>query len=1354
MRRSSTPLIFSNSNSRSTISSGSNGNSNNTKEREQICLINSNFQSKYNVVGFVNEGTDRRHGVGYRSPCVSLQQYQGNTSPAVQGRSVREFEEQMANLRKENFNLKLRLYFIEESIPGYQQVNTPEGQETLMKQLIDAKVEMEILRKEVQEKQEILKEAAQAMNQMEKIQKDTENKYQEMIEELQQKIQYMEMEREVQKSPSNNELMNDLMGRLDISESVNTTQKIRELEGSLKQAEIKLADLQGQITTLDEILAKRDETIKEYEDKVKELAFQNAELLESIETKDKELASAEADNESLIAALRITQENFRKETSNMKICEKQMREQQDTLNKMQSTISIKSANTARLLERIQDYEKMVTKINIERNIFKRENRFFRAIINKLQSNQNEYYSFEKEEIYQKFGHLNCAPTSTSLEANNYCIKKEPSSHGDFQGEYKFKHKFRVNICNSGCFRTSSTSTAANETLPTDDSIFGPTCCSVRCDLAIDEGSGGQSLATSSELVGNYLQSCSGADSCDVVNYSLSETCCEPSEFPIRYTISDGIIETRNKARSDNNDCPQFFNSIYATSNNALVPKRDSSNQVFLKDNLPSAQKTTPQQKQNSSPHQQQPSGSYKAIDGSLREELKGRKAQLADKVCIIDELEDKLKNLEMMYHKARQTIEKLKHNLKQKIDETGHLMGKNNSTQNDSKNNSQDIGKDEKKTPTNECSSFHDSERYKELIADQYDAISRLRQDLQKTRAEAERSEKWRLECADVCSVLTKRLEELAGFLNSLLKHKDILDGLAADRRRAMRKAIDRSLDLSKSLNMTLSVSGISVNDQSLTQLSNLSGLLDEVECLQNLTSNSHETMQAQPMIETLKAENKALKKELDKRRHAEVRKERRSLPMALAENQSESETWSEPDRKVSMARIGIIEERINKEVSINKQRSVTDSEDENSHSGRLDSRIIKARNQERIQQLEQTLAQRDEQILEIQCQLFDADLRLKQESKRVQEITQKLTSDINELKQNYERSYEKVNKDYEEKLHEVEKEYNDLIEKRLDEQKKTYEETLHRDWISLKVYDELKRQLDRLKGECTEAQNTIDYLKENEQELKQSLVESEQSARNLQKKLDENTLHASKAIMDRTKALHDKLELEKRMQELSQLLDDHKIEQTNLLAQIANLEKENKANMSLKVRNHNDDGISSQSGYTSEELATQTAANCTDVKITFAAQQLLGAERLQNSSPDLGIESDAGRVSSGEVPCAQGSILKTPELDAGNSSKLINSEECHEKNKSNESGKGVKSPITTQASEVVNLPHDCAKVEQENAELRRKLIRTKRALEDTYEKLRSANQRKAQIEKDIKNQIVKTHIVLKNVRYNMENEL
>lgn len=45
----------------------------------------------------------------------------GIKSPtAIRGRSVKEFEEQLTNLKKENFNLKLRIYFLEERMgPNY-----------------------------------------------------------------------------------------------------------------------------------------------------------------------------------------------------------------------------------------------------------------------------------------------------------------------------------------------------------------------------------------------------------------------------------------------------------------------------------------------------------------------------------------------------------------------------------------------------------------------------------------------------------------------------------------------------------------------------------------------------------------------------------------------------------------------------------------------------------------------------------------------------------------------------------------------------------------------------------------------------------------------------------------------------------------------------------------------------------------------------------------------------------------------------------------------------------------------------------------------------------------------------------
>lgn len=63
--------------------------------------------------------------------------------PSVQGQSIvqhggvclKEFEEQLQSLKKENFNLKLRIYFLEEKNP-----NVPADAETLYKQNIDLKV--------------------------------------------------------------------------------------------------------------------------------------------------------------------------------------------------------------------------------------------------------------------------------------------------------------------------------------------------------------------------------------------------------------------------------------------------------------------------------------------------------------------------------------------------------------------------------------------------------------------------------------------------------------------------------------------------------------------------------------------------------------------------------------------------------------------------------------------------------------------------------------------------------------------------------------------------------------------------------------------------------------------------------------------------------------------------------------------------------------------------------------------------------------------------------------------------------------------------------------------------------------
>ncbi|XP_032572409.1 centrosomin isoform X3 [Drosophila sechellia] len=605
---------------------------------------------------------------------------------------------------------------------------------------------------------------------------------------------------------------------------------------------------------------------------------------------------------------------------------------------------------------------------------------------------------------------------------------------------------------------------------------------------------------------------------------------------------------------------------------------------------------------------------------------------------------------------------------------------------------------------------------FQRLADDQQNSavIGQLRLELQQARTEVETADKWRLECVDVCSVLTNRLEELAGFLNSLLKHKDVLGVLAADRRNAMRKAVDRSLDLSKSLNMTLNITATSLADQSLAQLCNLSEILYTEGDASHKTFNSHEELHAAtsmaPTVENLKAENKALKKELEKRRSSEgQRKERRSLPLPSQQldNQSESEAWSEPDRKVSLARIGL-DETSNSLAA--PEQAVSESESE----GRTcATRQDRNRNSERIAQLEEQISQKDERMLNVQCQMVELDNRYKQEQLRCLDITQQLeqlrvinealTADLQaigsheeermvELQRQLELKNEQIDQlklahstltadsqitDMElqalqQQMQEIEQQHADSVEtlqsqlqklkldaeQQLAEHERLHREALERDWVALTTYQEQAQQL-------LELQRSLDYHQENEKELKQTLVEYELATRALKKQLDESTLQASKAVMERTKAYNDKLQLEKRSEELRLQLEALKKEQQKL----------------LQKRSNSSDV--SQSGYTSEEVAVPMGPPSGQATTCKQAAAAVVGQRVNTSSPDLGIESDAGRISSVEVSNAQRAMLKTVEMKTeGSASTRAKSEES--------TSPDSKSNVATGGAATV---HDCAKL-------------------------------------------------------------
>ena len=79
-----------------------------------------------------------------------------------------------------------------------------------------------------------------------------------------------------------------------------------------------------------------------------------------------------------------------------------------------------------------------------------------------------------------------------------------------------------------------------------------------------------------------------------------------------------------------------------------------------------------------------------------------------------------------------------------------------------------------------------------------------LRSECVRLRDELDRANVWRKEAGEACALLTKRLEELARFLSSLLKHPERLGSLRAKHRQLLEQAVERSMELSRSLSVSL----------------------------------------------------------------------------------------------------------------------------------------------------------------------------------------------------------------------------------------------------------------------------------------------------------------------------------------------------------------------------------------------------------------------------------------------------------------------------------------------------------------------------------------------------------------------
>ncbi|XP_068620952.1 centrosomin-like isoform X2 [Battus philenor] len=94
---------------------------------------------------------------------LPLPEGHGHDVTVASGVSMKQYEEQLNSLRKENFHLKLRIYFLEEKLGN----GAPPAVQGLLEHNVRLQVEVEELRRQLSDKQELLAAAAEAIDVLE-----------------------------------------------------------------------------------------------------------------------------------------------------------------------------------------------------------------------------------------------------------------------------------------------------------------------------------------------------------------------------------------------------------------------------------------------------------------------------------------------------------------------------------------------------------------------------------------------------------------------------------------------------------------------------------------------------------------------------------------------------------------------------------------------------------------------------------------------------------------------------------------------------------------------------------------------------------------------------------------------------------------------------------------------------------------------------------------------------------------------------------------------------------------------------------------------------------------------------------
>ncbi|CAG9827235.1 unnamed protein product [Diabrotica balteata] len=1506
----------------------------------------------------------------------------GLRSPSgpMRGRSVKEFEEQLNNLKKENFHLKLRIYFLEEKMGS----NFTLDKDNVVKKYIELQVDYANLKKEIEEKQDLLCQAVKAIEledeEHKKYVADKEDQiamFQQEIEDLRTQLQ------DIRYDSEGASLRSDTTGIFSNKASSNTTnelqQRIKNLEQELQLEKENNASLQFvicQAETLEGRCQNMQKELQTKEEIIKTLQIENESLNTRISTtaiqmKDiqNKLETSYKENQALSKKITTEAKKF------------------DDLVSQYSELKNKYSGTKAELEREHKQSERLKSAN-DRKMFQleEENDIFKSKIRELQSKLDAALTEIKKN--QNIA-VSKSPTLTSNMLNTDYISvlvQDPTTPSGAT-EKNTKH---LQITPSETQKSSSSLTSLGSpsvgtpekyNIDFEDLLRNSKSdkiISIFTSLKYDYDAQKQKLLKlkaeqfkACEIIKNMIDSRNKANE-EISQYQVQIKNLEKElESVVSKPTSDGDVPPKRVTRTNEileatlKEKDNHIQKIREQYDELLISLEDKENRItelefeLLAANPDAKMDRSSQEKGDTASEKR--SSFYKQELEEKDKEIERLNGELKKCSCYLQEivnkeLWDKNKEIEKLHTRQVNSPEVLRLRkdltgkeqqlkvLKEKISELG--LDLNISCDAELKDLASSSKMQHIKSLHEELKACKDErdyfkEKLKELEGANYpEIIEKLKSHTVSLKSDLEKSEKLKRESNKICALLNCRLEELTVFLDSLLKQKSILGYIGMQKERKLREIINSSLDLSKSFNMSLGINP----DQSLAQLSNITSILngsvfkelslcepqeqeESTEMLSiipgniTLTYQSHLYKQSkkpepnsEEVISALREQIINLKSELQLRDNelnrlnagskiSDTDEDQRNKDLSgyvrelskyvtptksnttsttlkyQSECHSESEGWSEPDRTVSRARMGLNQSLPN--TSFTKVTRLSESTEDDSAcsvSPKLKLYYEKqqvAELQQQVSELRVECEQRSEQLKQMVAgELYEQVKSSLEESERkilqIESLKKELENQVTDLKEqveelnkskeelkenlvvknkevqnlmnllevetleklrmadNLEKIIEKTREDVEAKQKECEelrivlkKEMEEFVKKVETEQAKSLSEVEHkaaekinkienecsqiflqkikevqdnysRNYIrrsdaeeKLAEVNRLIHELDSLNDVVTGYESTIQSYKTKEQEFNNKVSESQEKVIGLRKELDSTTLQYSEAVMEKTKLANEKTWLEQELsrysardmelkKQLAEIRSEFESVSQNYQAQISTLQKQkSELQVKISVLESNNAELHNRFVRTNRVELSATMPNLSTVGGRY--QQSGGFQRqfshpsyssednieecigynLNNSvarnrqpgemdrqeasaSPDLGIESDQGRFSSLEIH--QNSIsrplLQTIELTESMNNLLD----------------GDNNPI--EKSNCEDRQHCCQRtieIANENNDLKRKLFRMKKALEETANQLHLANQRKRQVEKTICSQIHKTSQVLRQAKANLD---